>query len=105
MRMGAWRARDLPETALHVTSPRPTTQPLAAPPTCTVVWGREVTHGVVNPRRIDGKDGVAGSIPAGGLHHGTAGQAGSCTWSVVCPRAGTRRLPEICQSDSHAMSR
>jgi hypothetical protein len=29
------------------------------------VWGREVLPGVVNPRRIDGKDGVAGSIPAG----------------------------------------
>jgi hypothetical protein len=24
-----------------------------------------VLHGVVNHRRIDGKDGVAGSIPAG----------------------------------------
>jgi hypothetical protein len=30
------------------------------------VWRREVVHGVVNPPRIDGKDGVAGSIPAGG---------------------------------------
>jgi hypothetical protein len=25
-----------------------------------------VLHGVVNHRRIEGKDGVAGSIPAGG---------------------------------------
>jgi hypothetical protein len=30
------------------------------------VWVGEVLHGVVNDRRIDGKDGVAGSIPAGG---------------------------------------
>jgi hypothetical protein len=29
-----------------------------------------VLHGVVNPRRIDGKDGVAGSIPAGAPHPG-----------------------------------
>src|SRR5215208_1977398 len=50
------------------------TQPHAAPrshswkrlPTCAVVWRRGVLHSVVNPRRIDGKDGVAGSIPAGG---------------------------------------
>jgi hypothetical protein len=34
--------------------------------TCAVVWSREVSHGVVNRPRIDGKDGVAGSIPAGG---------------------------------------
>jgi hypothetical protein len=59
-------ARDLPETALRATSRRPTTQPSAAPPTCAVVRGREVVGGVVNHRRIDGKDGVAGSIPAGG---------------------------------------
>jgi hypothetical protein len=31
-------ARDLPETALHVTSPRTTTQPSTAPLTCAVVW-------------------------------------------------------------------
>jgi hypothetical protein len=30
------------------------------------VGTREALHGVVNHRRIDGKDGVAGSIPAGG---------------------------------------
>jgi hypothetical protein len=29
------------------------------------VWAREALDGGVNPRRIDGKDGVAGSIPAG----------------------------------------
>jgi hypothetical protein len=49
MRIGAWRARDLPETALHVISPCLTTQPLAGAPTCAVVWGREVLHGVVGP--------------------------------------------------------
>jgi hypothetical protein len=60
------RARDLPETAPHATSPRPTTQPPTGSPTCADVWGRQVVHGVVNHRRIDGKDGVAGSILAGG---------------------------------------
>jgi hypothetical protein len=30
------------------------------------VLGRDVMRSLVNHRRIDGKDGVAGSIPAGG---------------------------------------
>jgi moderate conductance mechanosensitive channel len=51
-------ARDLPETALHVTSPSPTTQLSIAPFTWAVVWGREVLRGVVNHRRIDGMQGV-----------------------------------------------
>ena len=71
-------ARDLPETALRTTSRRPIPQPSIAPLTCAVMWAREVLRGVVNQRRIDGKDGVAGSIPAGGstprLTSGNAGQ-------------------------------
>src|SRR5215211_6642247 len=59
-------ARDLPETTLHATSPRLTPRPSTVPLTCANVWPREVLQGVVNHRRIDGKDGVAGSIPAGG---------------------------------------
>jgi hypothetical protein len=59
-------ARDLPETALRATSPRLTPRPSTASLTCVTVWAREVLQGVVNPPRIDGKDGVAGSIPAGG---------------------------------------
>ena len=62
---GAWRARDLPETALHATSPRLTPRPSTASLTCVTVWEREVVQGVVNPPHIDGKDGVAGWIPAG----------------------------------------
>jgi hypothetical protein len=58
-------ARDLPETALRATSRRPTIQPSAAPSACAAAWAREVMQGVVNYRRIEGKDGVAGSIPAG----------------------------------------
>jgi hypothetical protein len=60
------RARNLPETTPHATSPRPSTQPSTAPSTRADVWGRQVVHGCVSSRRIDGKDGVAGSIPAGG---------------------------------------
>src|SRR5512133_1020026 len=41
-------ARDLPETALHATSRRPTTQPSAAPFTCAVAWVGEAAHGDVN---------------------------------------------------------
>jgi hypothetical protein len=58
-------ARDLPEPALHMTSRRPATESSAALLTCAVVWVGEVLHGVVNDRRIGGKDGVADSIPAG----------------------------------------
>ena len=57
-----WRARDLPETAPHVPSRRPIARSSAPPFTWAVVWSREVLRGGVNPRRIDGKDGVAGSI-------------------------------------------
>ena len=42
----------------------------------------EVVHGGVKLRRIDGKDGVAGSIPAG-LHHKPAAQVGYNTRSVA----------------------
>jgi hypothetical protein len=59
-------ARDSPEPCLCAPSRRPTTQPSAAPLTGAVVWVHEVPQGVANPPRIDGKDGVAGSIPAGG---------------------------------------
>ena len=59
-------ARNLPETTLHATSPRHTTQPSTVLLTCAVVRERAVLHGVMNDPRIDGKDGVAGSIPAGG---------------------------------------
>jgi hypothetical protein len=59
-------ARDLPETALHVTSRRPTPRSPTPPSTCAVVWAWRARPGRVNPRCIDGKDRVAGSIPAGG---------------------------------------
>jgi hypothetical protein len=54
-------ARDLPETALHVTSRRPTTQPSAAPFTCSVAWVDEVVHGDVNHPHINGMQAVRGS--------------------------------------------
>jgi hypothetical protein len=56
----------LPETPPHAASRHPTPRSPAAPITWAVVWAREALDGGVNPRRIDGKDGVAGSIPAGG---------------------------------------
>src|SRR5215211_9372792 len=59
-------ARDLPETTLHVTSRRLTTRHSTASLTSVVVWTREVLAGIVNSPSIYGKDGVAGSIPAGG---------------------------------------
>jgi len=82
-------ARDLPETALHVTSRRLTTPPSTAPLTSVVVWAREVLRGVVNSPSINGKDGVAGSIPAGGstprLTSANAGHTllGGCSTRLV----------------------
>jgi hypothetical protein len=59
-------ARDLPETALHAASPRLRTQASTAQLTCSDMRPCEALHGDVNYLHIDGKDGVAGSIPAGG---------------------------------------
>ena len=56
-------ARDLPETALRATSPRPTAQPSAAPFNCSVAWVGEMAHGDVNHPSINGMQGVRGSHP------------------------------------------
>jgi hypothetical protein len=60
----------LPEICqkLRYVQPRPASRrdPRQGCSTCVTVWAREVLQGVVNHPRIDGKDGVAGSIPAGG---------------------------------------
>jgi hypothetical protein len=88
-------ARDLPEATLRTTSRRPTPRPSAPPFTCAVAWAREAMQGGVNPRRIDSKDGVAGSIPAGALHK-PAAQAASSNRPAARPRAGdpvARELP------------
>ena len=93
-------ARDLPETALHVTASRPTTRPSAAPSTCADVWGRGVLNGGVNHPRIDGKDGIAGSIPAGGSTP-TPQVKRVRAEPVEGPESRQLPLPEICQSDLH----
>jgi hypothetical protein len=54
------------KTTLRAASFRLTMQPSTAVLTCAVVWRCEVSLGVVNPRRIDGNDGVAGSVPVEG---------------------------------------
>src|SRR5215207_3109589 len=56
-------ARNLPETALYAASRRPTTQPTAAPYTCSVAWVGEALHGDVNHPHINGMQGVRGSNP------------------------------------------
>jgi hypothetical protein len=92
---------------LRPTQPRPA--PRHDPPTALLtwpdVWGPEVSQGVVNPPRIDGKDGVAGSIPAGGSTTNQQLRPGPASALLYGQRAGTARLPEICQSDSYAVSR
>jgi hypothetical protein len=58
-------ARDLPETALHVTSRRLTPDPSTAPLTSVVVWAREVLRGVVNSPSINGMEKGSGvQIPS-----------------------------------------
>jgi hypothetical protein len=71
----------------------PRHHPLAVLLTCSVAWVGEVVHGDVNPRRIDGKDGVAGSIPAGGS---TTDQQVRPGHQPTCRAAKSRqpRLPE-----------
>ncbi len=66
-------ARDLPETALHVTSRRLMSPLSTVPLTWADVWTRRVLHGSVNRPRIDGKDGIAAlskGIPSGCVYSG-----------------------------------
>jgi hypothetical protein len=102
---GARRARDLPETALRATSPSPTTRPSTALLTCATVWAREVLRGIVNSPRIDGKDGVAGSIPAGGSTTEQQVRPGPAPGLSHTRSGATRHLPEICQKPQYAVVR
>jgi hypothetical protein len=56
-------ARDLPETAQHATSRRPTSRSSAPPFNCSVAWVGEVVDGDVNHPSINGMQGVRGSNP------------------------------------------
>jgi hypothetical protein len=80
-------ARDMPETALHVASRRPTTQPSAAALTRAVMWIREVLQGVVNYPRINGMQGVRGSNP---LSSTTGQRADSASAVPGSPAPGSR---------------
>jgi hypothetical protein len=66
---GRFIARDLPETVLCATSRRLTTQPSAAPFTCSVAWVGEVVHGDVKYPSINGMQGVRGSNPLSSTRH------------------------------------
>jgi hypothetical protein len=54
-------------------------------------------RGVVNRRRIDGKDGVAGSIPAGGSTTNQQLRPGPAPGLFHGRGTLNRRLPAICQ--------
>jgi hypothetical protein len=60
------RASDLPAAAPHTASQHPISLSSTGPVTCGSVERREVPRCTPNGPTIDGKDGVAGSIPAGG---------------------------------------
>jgi len=76
--MHAWRARDLPETALRVASRRPTANLSTATLTCPVVWAREVLRGLVNPRASMACKGSGVQIPSAppGTTHRQATRSG-----------------------------
>jgi hypothetical protein len=69
------------------------------------VWGREVLHGVVNLPRIDGKEGVAGSIPAGGSTPNQQARPGLVPGLFPARSPSNRHLPEICQSELYVVIR
>jgi hypothetical protein len=60
------RASDLPAAAPHTASQHPISLSSIRPATCGSVERSEVPRCPPNGPTIDGKDGVAGSIPAGG---------------------------------------
>jgi hypothetical protein len=65
-RMICMRASDLPAAAPHTASQHPISLSSIRPATCGSVERSEVPRCPPNGPTIDGKDGVAGSIPAGG---------------------------------------
>jgi hypothetical protein len=96
-RSGRALARYLPETAQRVASRRPTANLWTATLTCAAVWAREVLRGLVNHPSINGKDGVAGSIPAGGSTPNQQLRPGTTPGLSHAWRAPNRSLPAICQ--------
>jgi hypothetical protein len=81
-------ARDLPETAPHLTSRRRTSRFSTAPFTWAIVWSREVRHGGVNHRRIDGRMGSPVRFRRGAPpQNGRSGK-------VLYPAC---RIPESCE--------
>jgi hypothetical protein len=106
---GRLRRRPLPEICQKLRY----THPHAAPrshswkrlPSCAVVWRRGVLHSVVNHRRIDGKDGVAGSIPAGGSTLNKQVRPGLVPDLLRDQRAGNRVCQRVCQSNLYVLSR
>jgi hypothetical protein len=78
-------ARDLPGTAPRVPSRRPLAQSSAPPFTWAVVWSSEALTGGVNPRRIDGKDGIA--APTESMRQAGFTRADLTRWSAQWQRA------------------
>jgi len=68
-RMICMRASDLPAAAPHSAAQHPISLSSIRPATCSSIERSEVPRCPPNGPTIDGKDGVAGSIPAGGSTH------------------------------------
>src|SRR4029453_17028608 len=60
------RASDLPAAVPHTASQHPVSLSSIRPATCSSIGRSEAPRCPPNGPTIDGKDGVAGSIPAGG---------------------------------------
>ena len=78
------RASDLPAAAPHTASQHPISLSSIRPATCSSIERSEVPRCPPNGPTIDGKDGVAGSIPAGGSTPKlTSGDAGESPFEAV----------------------
>jgi hypothetical protein len=91
------RASDLPAAVPHTASQHPISVPSIRPATCSSIERSEVPRCPPNGPTIDGKDGVAGSIPAGGSTPNQQLRPGPAPGLLHVRSASNRHLPEICQ--------
>jgi hypothetical protein len=92
------RASDLPAAAPRTASQHPISLSSIRPATCSSLEWSEVPRCPPNGPTIDGKDGVAGSIPAGGSTTNQQARPGPPPGLFHAQgRALGRRLPAICQ--------
>jgi hypothetical protein len=96
-RMICMRASDLPAATPHTASQHPISLSSIRPATCSSIERSEVPRCPPNGPTIDGKDEVAGSIPAGGSTPNQQARPGLEPTLIYARSDLNRRLPAICQ--------